>query len=645
MNRILLRAPWWSQKTKRDGHRLMAAVLSLSLAFSPVTTAVAAEGDGEKAAAAESAPAPVSVEEIQVDQSRANQAARDFKLSPEHGNLLLSLTEGLIHEQEGMGNHHVYELTMSQFIELLQARAGKVMDMFSSRQSGLDFSLNGPVRAWLIDNGYNPLLADALEIILEGRGNAFDGMIEKVAERLGKSAVAVRAEMQRISYRIPAGFSNTSKLRLGSYHGESVKKAAHAKAFQLSQEGKPLVFDPGLANLLAHVDRMKFEVSVVANSPDFTAMEKFKGHFTKLGDLYTSVWESLAGIEMTVIDLQGLIDSLRYKLSLEIVDTAREAEHLKGLLDAAIELRERYIRIVEPFLSVQNQTNLSRWDLLHRLAKMTPDVELGFKEVKGFASHAVDRADVILGLDGSRGDALKFDSPWELEFVIARDQARARGLAGQWDSIRTFQVELRETYKTAHWTTTSQEAIRDSKGNVTGYRTVTHHHHSSSTDWDYETVHTPVYEMEVAIRLQGFRQRMRELAGLPASERGAALEKLQAEMTALKSQLTRYATVPPVGKDESEQKIKRTQNLIEQVRRMIAQSEVLGVQLANSIPKFNRDLKPNPGWTERIALQLQSLDAKRWRRAKIIGFSSAGAAAVAGACYFFLQNGGMIGGF
>ena len=150
----------------------------------------------------------------------------------------------------------------------------------------------------------------------------------------------------------------------------------------------------------------------------------------------------------------------------------------------------------------------------------------------------------------------------------------------------------------------------------------------------------PDYEVRVAEKLQDFRQRLKEIRGLPEGSQEAAIDALQAEMLALKTKFAKYAVVPPVRKDESEHKVKRVRNLLNQMRGLIAQSEVLETQMAKDIPQFNRNIPKDPPWTQQVRDQLDQLDRSRWKRAKIVGGVTTGLGIIGGACYFYLSSGG-----
>jgi hypothetical protein len=212
--------------------------------------------------------------------------------------------------------------------------------------------------------------------------------------------------------------------------------------------------------------------------------------------------------------------------------------------------------------------------------------------------------------------------------------AEAAGLGNKWDSLRTHQYLIEEGHYTAHWTTQEQEAIKDSKGNTTGYRTVTKHHYSSHQKDVYGDFVTPSNEVAMDRKIQELQSEI-IASGVDLNK----IRKIQAQLQELILSQAKYtATDSDAPHDYSKNHQARNMNQLKQLETLYEQTALKTVAAQNGLADYNRQVSAPPSWKAGVQAHLNAVDKNHGRHLRILGFTT-GAAALAGtACYLWMSG-------
>lgn len=541
-----------------------------------------------------------------------------------------------IDEQEGMGNHLTEQVTFAQFVHLLETRI-KSGKLNIQEMSKIDWSKDSPARAWLVDQRLNPFLATAAAILL--KNGSLKEVVQGLAQENGANPIDVVKQIDQISFRTLEGWSLLTGQNLGFTFGDTGKVTTQvkAKAFQLNEQGQPLDYDIGLKNLKAHFAQLRVDVEKVSQQKDPHVGQRLRGYLTSYAPLFISTIDLLETFDMAILDLQGVLDSIRFKMTLNHVDTVREAEALKNLLDQAVEWRERVIVLGEAVeSSLQQQMPNGRVAVYNAASPWLEQAENLRRRIKHFCGQSVEAMDTILGFDGDLDLSMRFDSPWELAFVSDKAQAKGEGLEEQWTQIRTFQIIKEERYYTARWTElVHHPAVKDSKGNtIRAAYTQRVTRTSSRNETDHLTIETPPYEMQIQARIEELSNQI----GVFSKQQGnqGQIQSLFAQIRDLKNEYAVYRQQPPTGKDESTEKIKRMNNQLAQVSALETQLNIADVRSVAGVAIFNRDLMVDSDLASKIAANLRRLDSRRHNVTKT-ALGLATAAGVGYGCWQWLM--------
>lgn len=576
--------------------------------------------------------------------AKESGALSPLTLQAQERQALRRLFEGTIDEQEGMGNHLTEQVSFAKFLKLIETRfhsGGTQGEVLRT----MDWGPTSPARAWLVDQRFNPLLAVAASTIVSG-GSANDAFLA-IAKEVGVSAEVAASELNRVSFRDLEGWSLLTNQILGFIFDDRGRASgqAAARAYSLDQAGQPLKFDIGLENLKQHITALRKSIQKVAKSSDPKISQRLAGHFISYTPRFEATMDMLDSFELSTLDLQGLLDSIRYKMTLSQVDTAHEALGLKKILDLAVEHREQ---LINSFSSVEaeiaSRIPSGRVAVFNFGQAYSSQSEKLRRQIKNVCSRSIAQMDVVLGFDGDKDLSIRYKTPWELSFLSDSASASGAGLDSEWDSIRTFEIIVEERHYTERWTEQIYHPeVRDAEGKVTSAAyTETVTRTSGHDETDHETVETPTAEIR-------FQSKIGELnAKLSAfrSQKGAAnqIAMLAKEIETIKAEYLAYRQEPPLGKDESNQKIKRLSNQLGQIAALETQVKVAGMRNQSTSAIFNRALDLDTAARKEISSLLSQLDRRRHRTAIAIG----GLAATASAAYtcwnLLMPNGWLPGG-
>jgi hypothetical protein len=589
-------------------------------------------------AADDTVPSPVSSKRFKWSRTVPFPATKAFVLSPAEGEFLNSLFLGTVDYQLGIGNNPE-SLKLGAFMDLVKQRWDGLPDHLKVTAKQMDKSTLSPMNGWLIDHGFHIWLGALVGCLAESCTQHL--LAEKVSSMFGWNDTDMASVLKTSSYRVPSGFSFASSTALGGVWGQEVREFLYQKAFRLDANGQPAGYEPGLQNILAHLDLWREHLGKATQSGDKGVMQVVRGYaYGSLANGYRSAMNVLDTVEILVVDLQGILDSIRYKMSMAEADTIREIRELRALLAVAIEKREHLIRVFEQTLRYNDQLKQGRWQVYDHINSAAHDIANLHSELNEFFSDTLDEVDRILGFDGDVALSLKLDTPWELSYYRDRENARSVGLAVEWQSIRSFNIIVQERYKTYHYTR-NEKVGEDDKGNDI-YEDVDYS--GSSHETDEETVDAPPYEREIQAYLNAMAQRLAqlgdELKQAQSTPTDNPLESIESELVAKKREHARYAELAPTGKDESEHKLPRIYSQQAQFRALLAQTQALTLQLKGSVPTFSRLIPTKPTWEPRLEKKLEKLDASRHRKTSLaIGTAMALGTGV-GACKLYLDSHG-----
>lgn len=546
-------------------------------------------------------------------------------LDATQSNILYQVYHGAKLAQVGQANQQDIEsFSFGQYALYVETKMLKDFASVVLFLQALDFGPLGPVQGWLVENGFHPDLAYILEYNLKPRAISFDSISYVAARRLMKndedqpSVEDVKkrvVELQKISYLLPPGGN-----------------------LALDAAGRPEQYDPELRNVLAHAARLRLQIADAAEIGVVGFWPGLKSHFYSLTDRYDRLMSLPESLELIAIDLQGLMDTVRYKLTHPQADRMSEVRDLNQLLDESLKLKREFLVLFSELVGKSQKSGPAFTDLTGSILDQDIVFENFRRKMTRFADTAVKRLDSILGFQEGSVQSLQFDTPWELSFSMAKQERHMLGLAGTWENIRTFQIITYEEHKTAHWTTQETEHYTDSNGKPRT-RTVTKHHYSSSTDYDYETVPTPDYEIVIANMLALFIDRTFTLAESKSKNKMKEIDELEAEVRKAKSEHARYAMNPSRGKDEDEHRVKRVRNQQAQFRAILSQLQLIEVQTDKEIPKFNREASAVPSWSAEIKTPLAARDKRNGKRVMWTSIGTGVSAAASAACYYILNGG------
>ena len=572
-----------------------------------------------------------------------------FTLTEAQKFALRFIYDGALRAEVGIANYAVYDKSVLEFLESIQSHFQSLPSEMKEVMKGLDYGSNSAVQGALIEDGFHPALAYAAEFLLVGpgdengtnAGSLKDHVIARMVQQRGHKLESDRLsamsdELSATHYRVPADFT----IEFDNFESEvrrAFQEESLSRSFSLDSDGRPLDLDPQLENIMMFVVDYQQQVLAIRNNPTEGFFKNARDHFYSLKRRYAELWRVSQVIQTIVFDLQGAIDSVKYKMAMDETDTAREYNALREVLDDLLSSKEEFAGLVGDLAQltpdIENQTLVP---VSRKLRKAIEAIENFRVYLTPDLANKVEKMDVIMGFHLDEMRKVQFDTPWELAFQDFQQQATLAGFWGKWQSIRTFQILVYEEYKTAHWTTEEEVeyTTTDSDGNESTHtRTETRHHYSSETNYEHETVHTPSEEMKFASEIEELDQQLTRLQKGKAegSERkvGELIEKI-------KSTKTRHAKlleIPPRGKDESEHRIPRLRNQQNQFRALLTRANVLSTSISRNLEVFDRN--PDPTLNEVSASAIEhfaELDKIQNQRMKTIGIVTGSVAVVAGGC-------------
>lgn len=376
-----------------------------------------------------------------------------FTLSPIQSNALNYLFQGTVTSQRGKGNLKFETATVRDFLLAINIQWGTMPENLKSSLLKLPTNRLSPVRGWLSDNGFHPFLAIAFTTLLVANQlpseAAWVTELSKEKTLRGSQPELVEKFMKsffQAPYRVPTGYSDSSNPALGSLFGGATLDYLSARSFNLAPDGRPLVFEPTLESLLTYAAEFKQLLLLSGQTFNSSMLGRVREHFTSQAKSFELLWGIIEDFETSVVDLQGLLDTIRYKMALPETNTQHELTAFNKLLSESNAIKQELARTSENFfgalpngkeasgpIKVPSMAQLNR-----RLNSQIQAMESIRRKIKSFETQAIDRMEVILGLNSFSENRLQFDTPWEIAFQMAHEEAKEAGLANDWDAIRTF---------------------------------------------------------------------------------------------------------------------------------------------------------------------------------------------------------------
>lgn len=486
------------------------------------------------------------------------------------------------------------------------------------------FHLEGPVAQWLWDEGLNPKLA----LWLKSATTEFDGWasaLEEHPEKL-KNEWAFIPRVQESSSEQGAG---------GLVDRDFAHKIFFQRAFQLTAEGRPEQFEPGLERVLELAQRMRTMVA-------FTATDYPSGllaHFFEYFNGRDKALEWLLGeadiLELIAIDLQGINDSLRYKATL--AKTPLELFRIEQELGRYLVKRWQFTEKVEQLRQLIVASNEDDfWTFKKNYEGLHLNLNADLKQLRGEIGRTIHLLDQILGVAHDPEKALAQDTPFEIQFILDRQAAEMAGLGQHWESVRTHKYLVREREYTERWTYTVVVSKRDAKGNVTT-STETRTHYRNWTEHDYETVNTPVQEMAYRRELIDFDQQIQR------ARTSEELLRLKQKGDQILRNIARYAAEEPTGdRDYSDKYQLRNKMLVQMARSLLAKISLKQMQDGSFTAEFRR--APSVA-SDSVLNALALIQQTNSRMRSIRNYTAGGlaaAGALAGGCWALLVEGGYL---
>ena len=490
------------------------------------------------------------------------------------------------------------------------------------------FHPQGPIAQWLWDEGLNPILVGWLRTPY--------GPTDQASDHFADFARGLNAHPEELARRwayIPRVLESSSSLGAsGLVDRDVAHRIFTERAFNLNERGRPLTFEPLLSLALDLSDILKLRAALLASSYP----QRLAGHFTEYfkGRDQALSWmiDQANVIELLVLDLQGINDSIRYKATL--AKNARELFEIEQELAKYQVKRMQLTNKLQKLRDLLERANLQDfWQFYRAYKQLNLELNKDLVHLRGNIFKTIHQLDEILGVAHDPEKAIAQDTPFEIQFLLERQAAELAGLGNHWENVRNHQYLVKEKEYTEEWTYQVPRTTTDKDGK-TKTEMVTKTHYRNWTDYEYNTFQTPPEEWAFRRELIDFDKQIRQ------ASTQEELHKLQLKGQQLLRNVATYAAEEPRGdRDYSDKYQTRNLLLVQMARGLLAKVSLRQLQNGSFLAEYRRSPSPLPQEIAQIMSSVQNLNRRmRSVRNWTTGIIATGLATSAG-CLALIQGG------